>query len=108
MEIGESLASPGNGIAEIRMTTGRWQFVKSIFDGAVECDPAARAEFLREHCGSDEELRKEVESMLASRGGADSLPEEPVRAEAAITAAAKASPVDAQLANRGTTLVHAV
>ena len=56
------------------MTSERWQEVKAIFDGAVECDPAARAEFLRKCCGTDEELRREVESLLAAEGGSTRYP----------------------------------
>ena len=48
------------------MTPERWQQVKEIFDGAVECGPASRVAFLRERCGDDEELRREVESFLAA------------------------------------------
>jgi hypothetical protein len=48
------------------MTAERWQQIKTIFDSAVECDPAARAEFVRERCGGDAELQREVESLLAS------------------------------------------
>jgi hypothetical protein len=70
------------------MTAERWQQVKTIFDGAVECDSAARAEFLRQSCGSDEEMRREVESLLASDGKADSFIENPMATEAAIAAAA--------------------
>jgi eukaryotic-like serine/threonine-protein kinase len=52
--------------SEIRMTAERWEQVKTIFHGAVECDPPAREEFLRQRCGNDIELRREVESLLDS------------------------------------------
>ena len=65
MEIGQSLASPGTG-RERRMTPERWRQVKAIFDAAVECTPASRAELIRQRCGDDRELRSEVESLLAS------------------------------------------
>jgi hypothetical protein len=48
------------------MTPERWQQVKDIFDGAVECGPASRMAYIGEHCGGDEELRRDVESLLAS------------------------------------------
>jgi WD40 repeat protein/serine/threonine protein kinase len=48
------------------MTPERWQQVKDIFDGAVEFSPVSRMAYIRERCGNDEELRKEVESLLAS------------------------------------------
>src|ERR1035437_1520221 len=55
------------------MTAERWRQVKTIFHGAVETDPAVRADFLREHCGGDEELRREVESLLDSEKDPRSL-----------------------------------
>lgn len=48
------------------MTPERWQQVKAIFDGAVECSSSSRMAYIRERCGNDEELRREVESLLAS------------------------------------------
>ena len=66
MAVGESLAAPGNGCGEIHVTPERWQQVKDIFDRAVERDPASRIAFVRDCCGNDDELRKEVESLLAS------------------------------------------
>jgi non-specific serine/threonine protein kinase/serine/threonine-protein kinase len=48
------------------MTPERWKQVKGIFDQAVECDPASRLRIIREQCGHDEELKNEVEALLAS------------------------------------------
>jgi serine/threonine-protein kinase len=48
------------------MTPKRWQQVRAIFDEAVEIEPTLRPEFVRERCGEDQNLRKEVESLLAS------------------------------------------
>ena len=48
------------------MTTGRWQQIKAIFDDAVECDPGLRAAFVRQQCEDDDELLREVESLLAA------------------------------------------
>ena len=59
------------------MTPERWQQIKDIFDRAVECDPAARREFLCECCGDDEELRREVESLLAADPETGSLLDNP-------------------------------
>src|SRR5215472_3135765 len=50
----------------------RWQLVDALFSEAVGLDPKDRARFLDEHCGSDPELRAEVESLLRS---ADLAPE---------------------------------
>ena len=51
---------------DFRMTAEHWQRVKTVFRGAMECDPAAREDFVRRHCGSDEELLRDVESLLDS------------------------------------------
>jgi len=50
----------------------RWQLVDELFSEAVGLDAEARATLLAERCGSDAELRAEVESLLRS---ADSAPE---------------------------------
>ena len=70
------------------MSPGRWLQVKTIFHGAAERSPAERLEFLHESCGSDLDLRKEVESLLASEEETGSLLEHPVMAEGAMSAAA--------------------
>ena len=61
------------------MTAERLQQAKAIFHSAMETDPAVRAEFLRERCGGDEELRKEVESLLESEKDPMSLLAAPER-----------------------------
>src|ERR1035437_5229261 len=76
------------------MNAERWQRVKAIFHGAVESDSASRAQFLREHCGSDEELQREVESLLASAEDPGSLLENPVVGAGAMAAAAPANRTD--------------
>src|SRR2546426_2632063 len=48
------------------MTPERWQKVKEIFHSALERAPGERSAFLSDACGQDEELRKEVESLIAS------------------------------------------
>jgi len=52
--------------SEAEMTTPtRWQEIDRIFAAALELEPAERAAFLSQACGGDEELCKEVESLLA-------------------------------------------
>jgi len=46
-------------------TPRRWQEIDRIVSSALEREPAERAGFLDEVCGGDEQLRKEVESLLA-------------------------------------------
>src|ERR1039457_179532 len=95
MAIGQSLAPPGNGRGEIPMTPERWQQVKAIFDQAVDREPAARAAFLRERCGNDEELQREVESLLASDQETGSLLENPLIGQATVASLLPApSPAD--------------
>jgi serine/threonine protein kinase len=50
------------------MTPERWQQASRIFEAALEREPGARPAFLGHACGDDEELRHEVESLLANEG----------------------------------------
>jgi eukaryotic-like serine/threonine-protein kinase len=76
------------------MNAERWRQVKAIFHGAVESHPAARAEFLRKSCGDDQDLLREVQSLLASEQEPGSLLENPVVGVGAMAAAATASRTD--------------
>jgi serine/threonine protein kinase/Tol biopolymer transport system component len=51
------------------VTSERWQRVKELFEATLERDPAERAAFLAQACGGDEEVRREVESLLAAHEG---------------------------------------
>src|SRR5260370_29225066 len=59
-----------------------WERAKEVFECALERDSGARAAFLQEACGDDEELRKEVESLLASFQKAEGFIETPALEEA--------------------------
>lgn len=48
------------------MTPERWQQVDEIFQAAIELNPAERLSFLETSCAGDEELRREVESLITS------------------------------------------
>lgn len=48
------------------MTPERWEQIKELFHSALERAPAQRAAFLDDACAGDEEVRKEVESLIAS------------------------------------------
>ena len=54
-----------------------WSKVEELFHAALERAPAEREAFLREACGGDAELRREVESLLAEERSAERLMEEP-------------------------------
>ena len=47
------------------MNAERWKKIESLFESALERDPAERAAFLDEACANDPSLRQEVESLLA-------------------------------------------
>ncbi len=48
------------------MTPERWQQIRGVFDQAVSIRAEGRAAFLDKACATDEELRREVESLLVS------------------------------------------
>src|SRR5215510_12764805 len=48
------------------MTPARWQQVKEIFNSAIKHRPDERDLFLAKACASDQQLRDEVESLIAS------------------------------------------
>src|SRR5258708_5417762 len=49
-----------------RMTPERWQRVKELFQSALKREPSQRRAFLDQACAGDEELRKEVGSLIGS------------------------------------------
>jgi serine/threonine protein kinase/Flp pilus assembly protein TadD len=55
------------------MKPERFQQVETIFQAALKRDPASRASFLDGACLDDDELRKEVESLLAAHDEAGSF-----------------------------------
>jgi serine/threonine protein kinase len=59
----------------------RWRAVESLFDAALQRPPAEREGYLREACANDQDLYREVESLLAN-----SLADDPPRAWAAAAA----------------------
>ena len=59
------------------MTPERFQKVGAIYDQAMELEPERRNAFLREACADDEELRREVESLLAAHESAEGFIDQP-------------------------------
>src|SRR5687768_18440840 len=47
------------------MEPGRWNRIEEVLQAALDLEPERRAAFLDEACGEDDELRREVESLLA-------------------------------------------
>lgn len=60
-----------------------WQKVKRLFEAASALNGKEREKFLKNSCGGDVELRKEVEKLLASFEDSESFLENPAVAEAA-------------------------
>jgi tetratricopeptide (TPR) repeat protein len=52
--------------------TLRWQLTEEIFNESLNLSEAQRSTYLTEVCGSDDALRKEVESLLAYASGSES------------------------------------
>jgi len=62
----EAVATPGNEPERIGMTPERWQQEKGVLEKALELLPSERVAFLNQACDGDQELRQEVESLLAA------------------------------------------
>src|SRR5262249_262085 len=58
------------------MTPERWQRIDQLIQEALERRPAERDAFLTEACGVDDDLRREVESLLVFHERAGNLIEE--------------------------------
>ena len=65
------------------MTPERWQQVKQIFNSAINYRPEERGVFISEACSGDEDLRSEVESLIASHERSGAFIDEPAFAVAA-------------------------
>ena len=59
------------------MTPERWQQVKEIFNSAINYRPEERSSFVSRACSGDEELRSEVESLIASHEESGSFIDKP-------------------------------
>jgi len=59
------------------VTPERWQQIEKVFEAARDYAPEERTTFLERTCTGDEELRREVESLLAHHAQAKSFIESP-------------------------------
>lgn len=59
------------------MTPQRWEQIRQVFDGALERPAKDRAAYLRVLCARDDELRREVETLLRSSEQAGEFLETP-------------------------------
>jgi len=64
------------------MERERWGQVEQIFHAALQVDESRRGELVRQSCAGDEDLRREVESLLAHHSEAGSFIETPAFAGA--------------------------
>ena len=59
------------------MTPERWRVIDAILKAALAWEPGERDAFIADACGDDEDLRREVASLLASHDEADEFLELP-------------------------------
>src|SRR5260370_257087 len=64
------------------MERERWGRVEEIFHAALQVEEGRRDELVRQSCAGDEDLRREVESLLAHHNEAGSFIETPAFADA--------------------------
>ncbi|MGH7694336.1 MAG: hypothetical protein ACRENH_05120, partial [Gemmatimonadaceae bacterium] len=81
--------------AKPQMTPEGWRVVDAILRGALNFERAQRDAFIAEACGENEELRREVASLLAAHDPADDFLERPA---AEVFADARAVPLTMRLA----------
>jgi hypothetical protein len=55
------------------MDAERWERIAALYTSASDLESGARARFLARECAGDEELRHEVESLLAQNVSSDGL-----------------------------------
>jgi serine/threonine protein kinase len=60
------------------MSPDRWQKINELFEAALAQPPHERSAFLFRSCGGDEELRRQIEGMLAADAQGDLLIDRPV------------------------------
>src|SRR5215472_11180293 len=84
---GKGVATPGARVRTGRMTPERFHRVDQLVSLALERAANERAEFIRQACAGEEDLRLEVESLLASQETRDGfLAEAPARLAAQLLA----------------------
>lgn len=74
------------------MNSEKWEQAKQLYENALKCAPDERSQFLAENCGGDEELLREVESLLAFSDQSADFMERPAVEEMAELIVAKNSP----------------
>jgi len=67
------------------LTPERWAQIRQIFEGALERPDVDRSAYLRVVCARDDELRREVESLLESHDSAGDFLDKPAANMSGIT-----------------------
>src|ERR671921_189786 len=99
------------------MTPERWRAVDAVIQGALTCEPARRDAFIAEACAGDDDLRREVESLLGAHDRATDFLERPAAealgasaapplTERLATALAGRYAIERELARGGMATVH--
>jgi eukaryotic-like serine/threonine-protein kinase len=65
------------------MTSERWKKLDALFHEALELEVEERAAFLAKACGADQELRRQVERLIAAHQRESSFIDSPILAESA-------------------------
>jgi eukaryotic-like serine/threonine-protein kinase len=60
-----------------KLTPERWQKIEEFYHSALGREEGQRAEYLKQACAGDDELREEVESLLRQATGAAGFLERP-------------------------------
>src|SRR5690348_14225483 len=81
------------------MDPQRWQEIERLYHAAAELEGGARAAFLAQACGGDDDLRQEVESLLAGGAAGAAFMEAPVLELAARELAGSEMPVKSSYAH---------
>src|SRR5258708_10437455 len=68
---------------DTNMTTERWQKIERLYHATLEREESQRSAYLREVCVGDEQLLREVESLLAQENRAEEFLERPAMEVAA-------------------------
>jgi serine/threonine protein kinase/tetratricopeptide (TPR) repeat protein len=70
------------------MSSERWQQLEAIFQTALDLAPEKRAPYIEEACAGNDELRRQVEALLAQYDEAGNFLDEPVYARSGVQALA--------------------
>lgn len=68
-----------NSFSVADVTPKRWKEIEAVFEQALELPANERGTFLEKGCNGDEELRREVESLLESHSSAGDFIDERCR-----------------------------